>query len=302
MMRWLAFVSLLVASPAWAQFSFPTAPGGVSYQINGVAQSGVTTVNAPAGSTLSGGVLSVSGSGGSTFASLTVTNTTNQFAIGGGGKITTFSVTQPAASFTLTFPDAGSADSVAYLALAQTFTNKTFSGGTFSGTIAGTPTLSGNLTFSGAPVFSGGASATGSANFNLGGSSGSFTAPTGTSTISTLSVTGTSTLQSTVAMQAAVQESMAQVADANTASSSTVYIAYTSITAARTVTTPCSLGATNKVQVYIVKDQSGNASGTNTITLQPSSGTIDGAASKVLVNSAFGSARFYSNGTNCFTW
>lgn len=43
-------------------------------------------------------------------------------------------------------------DVVALLAAAQTFTNKTLSGGTLSGTIAGTPTLSGNIAFSGNPT------------------------------------------------------------------------------------------------------------------------------------------------------
>lgn len=282
-MRWLAFVSLLVTSPAWAQFSFPTAPGGVSYQINGVAQSGVTTVNAPAGSTLSGGVLSVSGSGGSTFASLTVTNTTNQFAIGGGGKITTFSVTQPAASFTLSFPDAGGADSVAYLALAQAFT--------------------GIKTFSAAPVFAAGATASGSANFNLGGSTGNFTAPTGSSTVSTFVANGPATFFSNLSISGGnFSVTSTLVADANTSATSTTVIAYTSLSAARTITSSCVVGTAQRPAVYIVKDQSGSASGTNTITLQPSSGTIDGAASKVLVNSAFGTARWYTNGTNCFTW
>ena len=46
-------------------------------------------------------------------------------------------------SRTITFPDPGANDSVVFLAATQTLTNKTLSGGTISGTIAGTPTFSG---------------------------------------------------------------------------------------------------------------------------------------------------------------
>ncbi len=49
-------------------------------------------------------------------------------------------------------------------------------------------------------------------------------------------------------------------------------------------------------QEYVIKDGSGNA-GTYNITLVPSSGTIDGAASFVL-DANWESISFYSNGTN----
>lgn len=78
---------------------------------------------------------------GQTMALLNLTNLTNQFAIGGGGKITTLSFTQPVASFTLTFPDAGGADTATYNTLAATLANKTLTapvinGATSSGSTA----------------------------------------------------------------------------------------------------------------------------------------------------------------------
>ncbi len=75
-------------------------------------------------------------------------------------------------------------------------------------------------------------------------------------------------------------------------------ICYTSISAARVVTLPSV--ATTTGQSFIIKDESGNCSGSNTITITPASGTIDGAANKV-VNTAYGVQRIYSNGTNWFT-
>ena len=60
---------------------------------------------------------------------LELLKTSNQLVIGGGaddtGHKVTVSFTTPSADRTLTFPDAGGADSVAYLALAQTLSNKT---------------------------------------------------------------------------------------------------------------------------------------------------------------------------------
>lgn len=61
----------------------------------------------------------------------------------------------PSGSQQHTMP-AVTSDTVALLAATQTLTNKTVSGGTFSGTIAGAPTLSGStVTFSNAPTFTG---------------------------------------------------------------------------------------------------------------------------------------------------
>ena len=89
------------------------------------------------------------------------------------------------------------------------------------------------------------------------------------------------------------------VADvAYAATTSDTLIAYTSITAARVVTLLAA--STVPGRQLVVKDESGLASGTLTITVTPASGTIDGAASKV-VNTAYGVLRVYSNGTNWFT-
>lgn len=92
------------------------------------------------------------------------------------------------------------------------------------------------------------------------------------------------------------------IADAGTAFTATDYeVAHTTITAARVDTVACTLGTATTPQFFIDKDESGSAGITNTITVTPSSGTIDGAANKA-INSAFGVLRFYSDGTNCFTW
>jgi hypothetical protein len=75
-------------------------------------------------------------------------------------------------------------------------------------------------------------------------------------------------------------------------------IAYTSLTASRIVT----LSSANAItgQTYRIKDESGSCAGGVTITVTPSSGTIDGAASKVL-NSAYAFSNVYFNGTNWYT-
>lgn len=93
------------------------------------------------------------------------------------------------------------------------------------------------------------------------------------------------------------------IADAAATVGATDYnVAYGSITAARVVSVACaSLGTATNPQYFIVKDQSGNAGITNTITITATTGTIDGAATKV-INTAYGSFRIYANGTNCFLW
>lgn len=89
------------------------------------------------------------------------------------------------------------------------------------------------------------------------------------------------------------------VADVNyTASTSDYLIAYTTLTAARTVTLPAPTGPTAE-QIYIVKDETGNAGSFN-ITVAGTSGTIDGAANKV-ISTNYGSLKVYHNGSNYFT-
>ena len=66
----------------------------------------------------------------------------------------TLTFADPAAARTITFPDPLGADSVAYLAATQTFTNKTINGAVLSGTLSGTPTLSGTVAFTATSPFS----------------------------------------------------------------------------------------------------------------------------------------------------
>ncbi len=72
-------------------------------------------------------------------------------------------------------------------------------------------------------------------------------------------------------------------------------IGFTSLGAARTVTLP-SASSVPAGKALIVKDESGNCSGSNTITI---TGTIDGAANLIL-STAYANARLYSNGTAWF--
>jgi hypothetical protein len=89
------------------------------------------------------------------------------------------------------------------------------------------------------------------------------------------------------------------VADANyTVLTTDRKICYTSISAARVVTLPSVSTASG--QSFVIKDESGSCSVSNTITITPASGTIDGAANRV-INTAYGVQRVYSNGTNWFT-
>ncbi len=86
------------------------------------------------------------------------------------------------------------------------------------------------------------------------------------------------------------------VANANyTLTANDSLIAYTSLSAARTVTLPSASSVTPGKQ-FIIKDESGNCSSGNTITI---SGTIDGASNYVL-NAAYARTIIYSNGSNWF--
>lgn len=75
-------------------------------------------------------------------------------------------------------------------------------------------------------------------------------------------------------------------------------IAYTALTAARTVTLPSASGMTN--QVLIIKDESGAAATYNISVNVSAGGTIDGTASKV-INTNYGLIELYSNGSQWFT-
>lgn len=72
--------------------------------------------------------------------------------------------------------------------------------------------------------------------------------------------------------------------------------------APRSVTLPTASttgAANNSGKIYIIKDQSGLA-GTNNITIAPSSGTIDGAAS-IIIDANFGEVQVYSDGAAWFS-
>lgn len=81
-----------------------------------------------------------------------------------------------------------------------------------------------------------------------------------------------------------------------TATSKDTVIGFTSLGASRTVTLPSASSVPNGWRI-IVKDESGSCSSGSTITI---AGTIDGATNKVL-NTAYASARLYSNGSGWFT-
>lgn len=82
-----------------------------------------------------------------------------------------------------------------------------------------------------------------------------------------------------------------------TVSTSDHIIAYTSLSAARTVTLPDASLVSGVT--FVIKDESGSA-GTYAINIVTASGVIDGLSSKTL-NVAYGSLRFYSNGSNWFS-
>jgi hypothetical protein len=73
-------------------------------------------------------------------------------------------------------------------------------------------------------------------------------------------------------------------------------IAYTSITAARTVTLPSAVGLVGKM--LIIKDELGAVTSTIAISI---TGTINGATTHSIV-AAYGSILIYSNGTAWFLW
>lgn len=80
--------------------------------------------------------------------------------------------------------------------------------------------------------------------------------------------------------------------------SSDQVIAYTSLTAARTVTlTPC--GNPINLKFWQIKDKSGNCSVSKPINLASTSGTFDGLTSTA-VSTPCGSKTFYDDGTNFF--
>lgn len=92
----------------------------------------------------------------------------------------------------------------------------------------------------------------------------------------------------------------AAVADADfTVTQYMELVSYTSLTATRTVSFPAA--ATVSGQIFTVKDETGLATGSVQIVLDPNGAeTIDGAETKSIV-SAYGSLTVYCNGTAFFT-
>lgn len=99
-----------------------------------------------------------------------------------------------------------------------------------------------------------------------------------------------------------LQIGLQPVADVNaTVGSETAVLAYTSISAARTVTLPPA-NSFDPSQRVRVADFSGSASGTNTITVVPTgSDTINGGSS-VVISVAYGSVEFICNGANAWAY
>lgn len=75
-----------------------------------------------------------------------------------------------------------------------------------------------------------------------------------------------------------------------TVTSADTLVAYTTLTASRTVTLPSPASVPAGKQ-FIIKDESGSCSGSITLTV---TGSIDGSANIVL-NSAYANVRLYSN-------
>jgi hypothetical protein len=75
-------------------------------------------------------------------------------------------------------------------------------------------------------------------------------------------------------------------------------IAYTTLTASRTVTLPSASDMANRI--LIVKDESGVAGTYNIFINVTAGGTIDGASSKT-ISTSYGNIEVYSNGSQWFT-
>lgn len=109
------------------------------------------------------------------------------------------------------------------------------------------------------------------------------------------------TVDGNVTMSGAQFVHRTTVADAAyTTLTSDYIVAYTSLSAARTVT-GTTTGSTTSAYTLVIKDESGSASIANAITFTPSSGNVDGVSSKVIINQPYQAVTLYCNGTNWFT-
>lgn len=94
-----------------------------------------------------------------------------------------------------------------------------------------------------------------------------------------------------------LNQKIIQTATNYTALANDVIIEVTNTAAPRTITLPAP-SSNNIGKFYIIKDTSGVAS-INNISITPTTGSIDGASSKV-INSNYGAVQVYSDGTNYF--
>ncbi len=111
---------------------------------------------------------------------------------------------------------------------------------------------------------------------------------------------GTATPSSTFTINGSFGVLRTSVADVNHAATSPeTIIAYTSLTAARTVTLPTAVNIAGRL--YVIKDETGSAATYNISVATTSSQTIDGATSKVVADN-YGWLVLYSDGANWKVW
>jgi hypothetical protein len=128
----------------------------------------------------------------------------------------------------------------------------------------------------------------------------------GTSENVTLNALGTGTLSlnntatGPVVIGGGLQLSrIAQTTGSYTVTTSNCIVAYTALASSSTVTLPTAVGCTG--QIIIIKDESGLAATYNLTVATTLSQTIDGASTKA-ISANYGDLRFYSNGSNWFSW
>ena len=110
----------------------------------------ITLAQTLSNKTISGGTFSGTIAGTPTFSGTIAFTATSPFTVANSQTLTISVASQTVGAATLTIPNfANVNDTFAFITLAQTLSNKTISGGTFSGTIAGAHTLSGLVTFTG---------------------------------------------------------------------------------------------------------------------------------------------------------
>ena len=218
----------------------------------------------------------VSGGGGGAATTTTALSASPSGSATAGATVTlTVTITPSLATGTVTFKDG-----------ATTIGTGTVTSGVASTTASslttGTHSLTADFASSNTGSYTNSSSSTLSYTINASGGGGS--AGSNANAVPFLPL---SSGQPTTAVRSAVN-------DTNyTATSRDAIIAYTAITAARTISLP-SMSSTPRGWQFIIKDESGNCSGGNTITI---TGTIDGTTNLIL-NSAYAKAVIYNNGTN----